>query len=87
MFPKTIVHIAGCKWIFSSILLFLCFASIARGQNEAEVADRISKAGHNVRKDKQGNVEIIGLHLTSDRFIESIDFTVFPRLKRLNDRA
>lgn len=67
-----------CMVMLVALQLLPCYA---HAQPAAETAARITKSGGEIIKNKAGEIETIGLPDTSDDFVESIDFTVFPHLK------
>ena len=70
-------------WMCCIVVLvaFQPFCHEASAQSAAETAARISKSGGVITKDEAGEITIIDLRDTTDDFVESIDFTVFPQLK------
>jgi hypothetical protein len=74
------------RWRFAkACLAFACSAMAApafgQAQSEDEVAKQIVAAGGFVGKDKEGNVDTIGLRPESAKDFSQIDFSVFKNLR------
>ena len=72
-------------WSSMVIAVLLCqwFELIALGQTEAQVASKIRQMGGGSSTDGDGKITAIMLANVTDQQIESIDFSVLPRLQSL----